>query len=273
MDYSNDYSNWEKFWQSHDAGNEPKTFIDNWSNLSWQVGLEFWREVFDRKAHGKTILECGAGEGRTSLYLAGFGYQPTLIDNSQASLDLAQKHFSNHGLSAKYSLADVQSMPFPDNHFDVIYSGGLLHHFDQPLIPLTEMYRVLKPGGILAATIIPRKFSCQTIGDGQRFIANVCYKTFKGEFKHLIKNSRKNWPFYVNRLSLKEYIDLWQDLHLTVEFAGGFCPFPSFALPPTWQRQYTKFLKNHLENWKQFNLSQTRWAELWGVGYNIYGRK
>ncbi|KAL7940936.1 S-adenosyl-L-methionine-dependent methyltransferase [Trichoderma barbatum] len=47
----------------------------------------------------------------------------------------------------------VDMLPYPDNAFDVVFSSQVLGHLPQPGIPLralTEMRRVLKPGGILA---------------------------------------------------------------------------------------------------------------------------
>jgi len=42
---------------------------------------------------------------------------------------------------------DVQKIPFPDNHFDVIFCNHILEHVDDHTIALKELYRVLKNGG------------------------------------------------------------------------------------------------------------------------------
>ncbi len=44
---------------------------------------------------------------------------------------------------------DILKLPFPDESFDFITSLGVIEHFDNPQIPLLEMRRVLKKGGIL----------------------------------------------------------------------------------------------------------------------------
>jgi SAM-dependent methyltransferase len=43
---------------------------------------------------------------------------------------------------------DASQMPFPDEFFDVVYSRAVLHHVHEPKAVLTEVARVLKPGGI-----------------------------------------------------------------------------------------------------------------------------
>jgi predicted SAM-dependent methyltransferase len=42
---------------------------------------------------------------------------------------------------------DVQNIPFPDNHFDVLFCNHIMEHVDDYVVALKELYRVLKPGG------------------------------------------------------------------------------------------------------------------------------
>jgi SAM-dependent methyltransferase len=48
---------------------------------------------------------------------------------------------------------DGCSIPFPDASFDYILCTEVLEHADDPTALISEMYRVLKPGGTLAATV------------------------------------------------------------------------------------------------------------------------
>jgi SAM-dependent methyltransferase len=42
---------------------------------------------------------------------------------------------------------DVQNIPFPDNYFDVLFCNHIMEHVDDYVVALSELYRVLKPGG------------------------------------------------------------------------------------------------------------------------------
>ncbi len=42
---------------------------------------------------------------------------------------------------------DVQNIPFPDNHFDLIFCNHIMEHVDDYIMALKELHRVLKPGG------------------------------------------------------------------------------------------------------------------------------
>jgi ubiquinone/menaquinone biosynthesis C-methylase UbiE len=44
-------------------------------------------------------------------------------------------------------------LPFNDNKFDIVTMMAVLEHLDQPLEILSEVHRILKPGGILVGTV------------------------------------------------------------------------------------------------------------------------
>jgi len=44
-------------------------------------------------------------------------------------------------------------LPFPDNHFDVIYNKSFMEHLNNPDIFLREAHRILKPGGMILCLI------------------------------------------------------------------------------------------------------------------------
>lgn len=57
----------------------------------------------------------------------------------------------------------LNAFPFPDNHFDVVYSSHVLEHFDQNqgLFLISESFRVLKPGGIIRIVVPDLEGSCR----------------------------------------------------------------------------------------------------------------
>jgi len=79
----------------------------------------------------KKSLEIGCGSGSYSFVLSELGIVKDiyLMDISLESLKLARKISKEENISCHLVLADAFSIPFPDNHFDVSLSGGLIEHF------------------------------------------------------------------------------------------------------------------------------------------------
>jgi SAM-dependent methyltransferase len=94
------------------------------------------------------ILEVGCGTGRTACYLAEQGYHVTALDFHAEMLTKAIKRASLMGVNVQFMQGDVCSLPFPDQHFDVILAESVSNFSDiERSIP--EYYRVLKAGGVL----------------------------------------------------------------------------------------------------------------------------
>jgi len=95
------------------------------------------------------ILEIAPGTGRLTFLLTKNYSSVTAVDISEKMLaKLKAKHKSKN---LKIKVGNAQKLPFPDNHFDMVYSFRFLHLFKRnKLFPyIKEMRRVLKPGGKL----------------------------------------------------------------------------------------------------------------------------
>ena len=66
--------------------------------------------------------------------------------------------------------AEGERLPFADDSFDLVLSGGLLEHFPDPRAVMSEMVRVLRPGGVFYADVVPRKFSIYRFREGWRMM-------------------------------------------------------------------------------------------------------
>ena len=51
-------------------------------------------------------------------------------------------------MNARFEVADVYRLPFPDGSFDAVFAHAVLMHLREPVRALAEMRRVLRPGGI-----------------------------------------------------------------------------------------------------------------------------
>jgi len=119
-----------------------------------RAGIERFVEITGPPA-GRSFCEVGSGSGTTSGQLAKLGGKMTLVDISPKSLAFAKRHFEGERLAARYAIQDGLRLGFRDGVFDVVFNGGVIEHFtDEGKIALIrEMYRVVKPGGLLVIVV------------------------------------------------------------------------------------------------------------------------
>jgi len=99
--------------------------------------------------NGMHMLEVGIGRGEFLYNCSKKGAIVTGIDYSKDAIDIARRHFE--GIDADLSVADARSLPFKSNSFDRVFSGDVLEHmtYEDGLLKIKEMHRVLKPGGFM----------------------------------------------------------------------------------------------------------------------------
>lgn len=266
---------WDDFWdkQSFPIASGEDT-NETWHDLVWKVCFEYWEDIFKSLAPGKKMLECGCGSARVSQYMVKRGYQCTLLDYSESALSLAKKKFEALSLSGTFVAGDINHLCFSDGQFDVVYSGGVLEFFEDVQTPINEMVRVLRPGGIFAANMVPCKFSIQTIADFERTLAYSLRSLARGRFREAFKRVRQIHPDYkVNSLRLHDYVDICERAGLTSVTGLVATPFPALALPSLGKKIYAGIMKKFIKQWRAFNNSKSPWTEVWGITYTIYGIK
>jgi SAM-dependent methyltransferase len=91
------------------------------------------------------VLDLGAGRGGFAAMLCGAGHEVFCIDRT---VDLVAGLPARFG-TRRHVVGQVESLPFLSCHFDVVTAAQTLHRF-APGLALTEIARVLKPGGYLA---------------------------------------------------------------------------------------------------------------------------
>jgi len=107
---------------------------------------------------GKRVLEIGVGQGTDLVQFAMVGAECHGIDITDEHLERARRNFQLRRLPVALRKADATSIPYPDEHFDAVYSFGVLHHVPDIEDAVREIRRVLKPGGILMLALY-RKWS------------------------------------------------------------------------------------------------------------------
>lgn len=96
---------------------------------------------------GKGMLEVGCGAGIDLVRFGRAGVKVTGIDLSRTAIDLARRNVEQNGLNADLRVMNGESMQFPDNSFDVVYAHGVLQYTADANKMISEIHRVLKPGG------------------------------------------------------------------------------------------------------------------------------
>jgi ubiquinone/menaquinone biosynthesis C-methylase UbiE len=95
---------------------------------------------------GAQVLEIGSGIGADFVQFRKAGARAVGIDLSICSLALARRNAEISQVVPALANADAESLPFPDQTFDLVYSWGVLHHTPDTERAVREVHRVLKQG-------------------------------------------------------------------------------------------------------------------------------
>jgi ubiquinone/menaquinone biosynthesis C-methylase UbiE len=108
-------------------------------------------DQLDLSAHGE-ILDVGCGP--CDLWVDNVdripdGWHIVLSDLSSGMLGQARDNLRDCGRVFTYWCADAQAIPFADERFDIVIANHMLYHVPDRARAISEMHRVLKPGGRL----------------------------------------------------------------------------------------------------------------------------
>lgn len=139
---------WKKYFEVYDILNELRPYQDLLSLI-----------IERAKVHsGDLILDAGAGTGNLAILLEKNGAKVVAFDSSEAGL--AQYQQKNPKATTKIGNI-LEPLPFADGYFDKICSNNVLYTLPRGSRGKVakELYRVLKPGGLIVVSNIIEGFS------------------------------------------------------------------------------------------------------------------
>jgi ubiquinone/menaquinone biosynthesis C-methylase UbiE len=133
--------------------------------LVWVLALGKERRFRERLAElarlerDQSVLDVGCGTGALALAakdFVGAGGEVAGIDPSPEMVARARRKAAKAGVEARFEVATIEALPFPDATFDAVLSSLMLHHLtdDGRRQGFAEIARVLKPGGRFLAVDI-----------------------------------------------------------------------------------------------------------------------
>jgi ubiquinone/menaquinone biosynthesis C-methylase UbiE len=96
---------------------------------------------------GSRILDLGCGTGRLTVPLAESGYRVTGTDINSDVINIARDKARLKGVSAHFTTARAEALPFSSGTFDICIVDSVLEHVTDWIKTLEEVARVLKSGG------------------------------------------------------------------------------------------------------------------------------
>jgi ubiquinone/menaquinone biosynthesis C-methylase UbiE len=171
-------------WQTHNRDwweNNPMRYDWRSPVKAEQFSREFYQEI-DRRLFGEAerymparkrpfdqiipfhilpnldVLEIGVGNGSHAQLLAPHCGTYTGIDLTQYAVTSTSRRFEIFGLKGAIRRMDAEAMLFDDCSFDFIWTWGVIHHSANTAQVLSEMNRVLRPGGQAIVMVYHRSF-------------------------------------------------------------------------------------------------------------------
>ena len=128
-----------------------KSYYSEWINQQKNRRIKMWNSRLEKimriKPNGK-LLDVGCGEG---LFLGLAQAKGWEISGTEISLYASQ--FASKILGEEIYCGQLHEAAFADDSFDVVTMWHVLEHVEDPKGYLTEVYRVIRPGGLLVIAV------------------------------------------------------------------------------------------------------------------------
>ena len=138
-----------------DVFTEIADYYDEMNEIMSMGMVQGWHRFMMKKAgdiRGRTCLDVGTGTGEIAFHVArtaGEGSKVIGVDITPRMLELAERKEAELDLPVKidWRVGDALALDIPDDSVDLVTSGYMLRNVTDILQAVTEMHRVLAPGG------------------------------------------------------------------------------------------------------------------------------
>jgi 2-polyprenyl-3-methyl-5-hydroxy-6-metoxy-1,4-benzoquinol methylase len=143
-------SYWEGVWRQKDGPSWDRTWVDQ--NYAWFALDQLLRRSLTAGA-GARLLEVGCASGKWLIYFhRTFGYSVTGCDYSATGCEIAQQSLDTAGVPGTVLNQDLFTLA---DTWDVVFSAGLIEHFDRPETVLAKFATLLQPKTGTLVTLVP----------------------------------------------------------------------------------------------------------------------
>jgi SAM-dependent methyltransferase len=123
----------------------------DWINNKLKFKKRFLDLIIKYSNQNGRILEAGCGSAVLSIFLASKGYHCHSIDIDRGMLSLAERLANDYGAPKKptFVLESIFNMSYEKGYFDVVFSNGVLEHFEDD-----KIIKIIKIQLNIAKTVI-----------------------------------------------------------------------------------------------------------------------
>ena len=141
---------------------------------------------------GSNVLECAGGTGELSFAVSAKAASVLCTDNSEQMLGVAREKAEKKGLdNVIFERRNIFHLDDPDETYDIVIAGNVLHLLENPENAVRELYRVTKRGGrLLLPTFMVSgtgKLSSALLALYQKFGLEFCSKYTPRSYVYMLK--------------------------------------------------------------------------------------
>lgn len=148
---------WNDLWKSEDLSRALNPESGGVRNYRRRQLHQFFLQIFkDLPTTSQRLIEVGCAHSYMLPYFARyFGFEASGLERSTAGCETARWMLNREKVDGKVYCGDLFELPDKlQGNFDVVYSAGLVEHFNEPATCVQAMSRLLKAGGMMV-TVIP----------------------------------------------------------------------------------------------------------------------